>query len=130
MNLNPLKIAFSTYSILPMPQADWNRQNIRSAIAYMPLVGCVSGFLLWGWHRLDVYKRQILVFAADNGVQTEGVSITPRNVTMLQAVNMTHYKTGMGALAKHFGQKVHVVDMGIYDPYECAAIQNLSLIHI
>ena len=75
----------------------------------------------------EISKKVILVFAADNGVQTEGVSITPRNVTMLQAVNMTHYKTGMGALAKHFGQRVHVVDMGIYDPYECAAIQNSSL---
>jgi adenosylcobinamide-GDP ribazoletransferase len=64
MNLNPLKIAFSTYSILPMPQADWNRQNIRSAIAYMPLVGCVSGFLLWGWHRLCLlYIPYSLLFA-------------------------------------------------------------------
>lgn len=75
----------------------------------------------------EIDRKVILVFAADNGVQTEGVSIAPRYVTMLQAVNMTHYKTGMGALAKHFGQKVHVVDMGIHDPYECAAIQKNSL---
>ncbi len=64
MNLNPLLIAFSTYSILPMPQADWTRQNIRSAIAYMPLVGCVSGLLLWGWHRLCLlYIPYSLLFA-------------------------------------------------------------------
>lgn len=64
MNLNPLKIAFSTYSILPMPQADWTSQNIRSAIAYLPLVGCVSGLLLWGWHRLCLlYIPYSLLFA-------------------------------------------------------------------
>jgi len=40
---------------------------------------------------------------------------------------MTYYKTGMAALAQHFGQEVIVVDLGIYDPYNCAAIHKRSL---
>ena len=69
-------------------------------------------------------KKRIIVLAGDNGIAEEGVSLTPQSVTMSQAVNMTKYLTGMSALAKHFGNEVQVVDVGIKYDYDCPKILN------
>ena len=69
-----------------------------------------------------VNKKRIIVLCADNGITEEGVSTTPRSVTAAQAVNMTKHLTGMSVMAKHFGNEVTVVDMGIYDEYFCPEI--------
>lgn len=61
----------------------------------------------------EVDKKSIIVFAADHGIFEEGVAITPRNVTLIQAVNMTKGLTGVCALAKQSGSEVVVVDVGI-----------------
>ncbi len=74
-----------------------------------------------------VDRRRIIVLCADNGVAAEGVASAPQSVTMAQAVNMTRRLTGMSTLAKHFGDDVQVVDMGIACPYTCPAILNRSL---
>lgn len=65
-----------------------------------------------------IFSKQVLVFCADNGVVDEGVASAPETVTMMQAVNMTRGVTGMAALARHFGDKVTVVDVGIRTDYE------------
>lgn len=72
-------------------------------------------------------RRRILVLCADNGVLSEGVSVTPRTVTASQAVNMTLHKTGMSSMAYFFGDEVTVVDVGIADPYHCPKILNRSI---
>ena len=77
--------------------------------------------------RNTVDKRRIIVLCADNGVAEEGVASAPQSVTAAQAVNMTRRLTGMSALAKHFGDDVQVVDMGIACPYTCPAILDRSL---
>ncbi len=57
--------------------------------------------------------KQLLVFAADNGVVEEGVSSAPQSVTLMQTVNLTRAKTGASVLAKHFGCGVTVCDVGV-----------------
>ena len=56
---------------------------------------------------------RVAVFAADNGVVAEGVSITPPGVTLRQSAQMTRRKTGMSAMADFFGDSVVVYDVGI-----------------
>ena len=56
---------------------------------------------------------RVAVFAADNGVVAEGVSVTPQSVTLTQSVQMTRYQTGMSAMARRFGDSVAVYDVGI-----------------
>lgn len=63
-----------------------------------------------------IKKTLVMVFAADNGVIREGVAVTPKEVTLRQAVNMTKHKTGMSALARSFGDSVRVYDVGIDAP--------------
>lgn len=56
---------------------------------------------------------RVIVLAADNGVVAQGVSCTPQSVTRSQCINMTRHKTGMSALAHHFGDSVVVADVGV-----------------
>ena len=44
-----LLIAFSTYSRIPVPQVEWNEENRRYSMCFFPLVGLVTGLLVWGW---------------------------------------------------------------------------------
>ena len=43
--VNSLIIALSTYSKLPMPQVDWNEDNMRYSMCFFPVVGLVIGLL-------------------------------------------------------------------------------------
>lgn len=43
-----LIIAFSTYSSIPMPKADWKPENMRYSMCFFPLIGVVIGGLFWG----------------------------------------------------------------------------------
>ena len=75
----------------------------------------------------EVQKTRIYVLAADNGVVDEGVSSAPQTVTLAQSINLTRGLTGASCLAKHFGDELVVVDMGIKLPYRCPEIVNRSL---
>lgn len=73
-------------------------------------------------NRVD--KRRIIVLCADNGVCAEGVSATPQSVTLSQTINLTRGMTGASALAKHFGDEIRVVDVGVLCDVPCAEVIN------
>lgn len=41
--ISALTIAFSTYSRIPTPHAEWTEENRRYALCFLPLVGAVTG---------------------------------------------------------------------------------------
>lgn len=47
--IRSLLIAFSTYSRIPVPQVEWTEENRRYSMCFFPLVGMVTGLVLWGW---------------------------------------------------------------------------------
>lgn len=61
----------------------------------------------------EMRSKQLLVFAADNGVVAEGVASAPQSVTLRQTLNLTRAKTGAAVLAKRFGCAVTVCDVGV-----------------
>lgn len=70
-------------------------------------------------------KKQLLVFAADNGVVAEGVSSAPQSVTKQQSINLMRGKTGAAVLAKHFGCGLTVCDVGVNaDIYESTVLNR------
>ena len=70
-------------------------------------------------------KKQLLVFAADNGVVAEGVSSAPQSVTMQQTINLMRGKTGAAVLAKHFGCGLTMCDVGVNaDIYESTVLNR------
>lgn len=46
---NSFKIAFAMYSKIPMPKADWEKENMRYMMCFFPLIGIVIGvgIVLW-----------------------------------------------------------------------------------
>lgn len=70
-------------------------------------------------------KKQLLVFAADNGVVAEGVSSAPQSVTKQQSINLMRGKTGAAVLAKHFGCGLTMCDVGVNaDIYESTVLNR------
>ena len=73
----------------------------------------------------ELTQKQLLVFAADNGVVAEGVSSAPQSVTKQQTINLTRGKTGAAVLAKYFGCGLTVCDVGVNaDIYESAVLNR------
>lgn len=62
-------------------------------------------------NRLD--QKALLVFCADNGVVSEGVSSAPQSVTAAQTINLARHKTGASVLARRFGCRLYVCDVGV-----------------
>ena len=48
---NNFKVAFAMYSKIPMPMADWNKENMKYTFCFFPFIGLVIGALsyLVGW---------------------------------------------------------------------------------
>lgn len=56
--INSIITAFSVYSRIPMPNAEWNEKNSRYAMCFFPLVGAAAGALVW----LSAYFCVLLCF--------------------------------------------------------------------
>ena len=72
-------------------------------------------------------KRCTIVMAADNGVFEEGISSSPKAITLIQAINMTKGITGIGALSKVANADVKVVDIGIDSDLKCSKWINKKI---
>lgn len=81
---------------------------------------------MWGLSQLDNLQKEIIVMCADHGVFDEGVAVTPKEVTWIQAVNMQKGLTGVCVLAKNSQTSVLPVDIGI-DCEPIADMVNLKL---
>lgn len=57
-----------------------------------------------------------LLLGGDHGIEREGVSVSPREVTWQQMVNFTHGGGGVNMFCRQHGFKLHIVDVGVdYD---------------
>lgn len=54
-----------------------------------------------------------LLFAADHGVEREGVSVSPRDVTWQQVLNFCRGGGGVNMLCEQHGFKLRVIDVGV-----------------
>ena len=75
----------------------------------------------------DTKKRCVIVFASDNGVVEESVSLAPQGVTAALALGFARGMTGCSVLAKQFGADVIVVDVGINGDISHSFISNRKI---
>ena len=91
--LESLLVALSTYSVVPVPQFDWNDRNMKYAICFFPTVGVLCGGALWGWlvlaQKLNISS---LLFAAV-------AACLPLFIT--GGIHMDGYMDTVDALASH-----------------------------
>jgi nicotinate-nucleotide--dimethylbenzimidazole phosphoribosyltransferase len=70
-------------------------------------------------------KKVVMVMAGDHKIIEEGVALSPKEITRVQAVNMTKGLTGVCAVSKQCGAEVVVVDVGIdADLAKCQVIDK------
>ena len=74
-----------------------------------------------------IKKKHLLVFAADNGVVSEGVSSAPQSVTLQQTIYLTRAKTGASTLCKHFGCGITVCDVGVNADIKDSKVLNRKI---
>ncbi|CAM3977029.1 nicotinate-nucleotide--dimethylbenzimidazole phosphoribosyltransferase [Xenorhabdus thuongxuanensis] len=75
---------------------------------------------------LQNLRKEVIVMCADHGVYDEGVAISPKNVTAIQARNMLKGLTGVCVLAKNSGTHILPVDIGI----DCDPIEHMLSLKI
>lgn len=49
---NSFLIAFAMFSKIPVPRADWDKENMKYMMCFFPGIGLVIGFLIWGYGKL------------------------------------------------------------------------------
>lgn len=72
----------------------------------------------------QIHKKAVLVMAGDHDIIEEGVATSKKDITKIQAINMTRGVTGVCALAKQAVAEVWVHDVAIEGPVECEAIRH------
>ena len=68
---NSLIIAFAMYSKIPMPRADWEKENMRYVLCAFPLVGVVIGACIYGWNMMAT------MFSFGDGLSAAGYVLLP-----------------------------------------------------
>jgi len=59
-----LLVAFSLYSAIPVPQVPWERNTMRWALSFLPLIGGVIGGAEWLWYRFCLACNATTIFYA------------------------------------------------------------------
>ena len=67
--LESMVIAFAMYSKIPMPRVEWEKENMRYALCFFPLVGAVIGVLVSLWKGMqEQFAFGTLLFACIGAV--------------------------------------------------------------
>ena len=91
--LKTVAVAFSMFSALPMPQFEWNKENMRYAMCAFPLIGFVLGAAIWFWAALCTAFRFGPVLGA------AGFVLLPLLIT--GGIHLDGYCDTADALASH-----------------------------
>ncbi|MCR4922086.1 MAG: nicotinate-nucleotide--dimethylbenzimidazole phosphoribosyltransferase [Bacteroidaceae bacterium] len=73
-----------------------------------------------------------ILFGGDHGIEREGVSVSPREVTWQQMKNYGRGGGGVNMLCRQHGFSLQVVDVGVdydFDPAECPHIIDRKIAH-
>lgn len=91
--LEPMWIAICTYSVLPAPIFDWNKENMRYSLCFFPVVGVVIGIAMYLWYLLAcALNASGVIFAAI-------AAIIPILIT--GGIHMDGYMDTVDALSSH-----------------------------
>ncbi len=78
---------------------------------------------------VDISRRAVVVFCADNGVVSERVSQSDSSVTSLCAREIAEGHSNINALAKVYGADVVAIDIGIAEELNCAKLLDRTIAH-
>ena len=91
--LRSLAMAFSCFSILPMPQLDWDEANMRYMMAAFPVVGVFIGVCVWLW--------SMLCDAMGFGMVLQAAGMTLLPVLLSGAIHLDGFADVIDAASSH-----------------------------
>lgn len=65
-----------------------------------------------------INKKTIVIMCADNGIEAEGVSSCPREVTAIVTENIANGTTAVCKLSEYYGSDIELIDIGIDKDFE------------
>lgn len=71
---------------------------------------------------LDISKRAVVVFCADNGVLEEGVAMTPGEITAMMTGFIVEGRSSVCVMAKKAGADIIPVDMGMFSSIDAPGL--------
>jgi adenosylcobinamide-GDP ribazoletransferase len=86
-------IAFSMYSALPMPRVEWNKKQMRYAMAFFPAIGLVIGGCYWCWWKLGGF------FHLNQTLFAVGLTLIPVFIT--GGIHLDGFCDTVDALSSH-----------------------------
>ncbi len=91
--IKSIAICFSMYSKIPMPKVSWDKENMRYAMCFFPLVGVVLALALFGviWVCQTLQFSEILV----------GVFVAVLPIALTGGIHMDGFLDTADALASH-----------------------------
>lgn len=75
----------------------------------------------------NINKKNIVLMCSDNGVQEEGVSSCPREVTAAVVENFVKGTTGVCKLSKFYGSDLTIVDIGVDKDFTSPKVLNKKI---
>ena len=66
-----------------------------------------------------------LLLGGDHGIEREGVSVSPREVTWQQMINFSRGGGGVNMFCRQHGFKLHIVDVGVDYDFESEELGNV-----
>lgn len=72
----------------------------------------------------NINKKTIVVMCADNGIEAEGVSSCPREVTATVTENMANKTTAVCKLSEYYKSDVEIIDIGVDKDFNDPRIIN------
>ena len=136
---NSFVIAFAMYSKIPMPKADWEKENMRYTMCFFPLIGVVIGALVLLWSRAALWLEAgplfrsagfvLIPVAVTGGIHLDGLldtadalsSYQPRE-RKLEILKDSH----AGAFAVITACVYFTASLGIWSELEGEQIQVLA----
>lgn len=91
--LQSFVIAFSMYSKIPMPRVDWNKDNMKYAMCFFPVVGIVIGII--------TYIVGNLLFLSSCNALFRAVVMTLLPLLISGGIHMDGFMDTMDALASY-----------------------------
>lgn len=80
-----------------------------------------------GQHINRINKKNIVLMCSDNGVQEEGVSSCPREVTASVVENFIKGTTGVCKLSKYYKSDITIVDIGVDKDFSDSRVLNRKI---
>ena len=135
-------IAFSMYSKIPMPTIEWNKENMKYALGFFPLVGAAIGAVLSLWcYIADKLNIGSVLFAAvatvipvliTGGIHLDGFcdTVDAKSSHQIMERKLEILKDPhIGAFALIYSMVYFVVNFGLWTEFNIS-VKNVLLISL